>query len=112
MVRTDWAGLGQVADVPENWEEFVAFRIEFGIYFEQIVYVLVAPVCPPGSILAVGGSQDVPLVLAVSLVGWLSHLERWGWAEPGIAPAWELSDQECTEVRWYYLSLNPELRGV
>lgn len=112
VVRTDWAGLELAADVAEGWEEFAAFHIGFGIYFEEIVYVLAAPVCPPGSILAVGGSQDAPLVLAVSLARWLSHLERWGWAEPAIAPAWELSDQEWTEVRRYYLSLNPELRGV
>jgi hypothetical protein len=107
-----------VADVPEGWEGFAAFRIGVGRFFEEIVYILDAPSCPPGSILAMGGNLfavggdgpyvlDASLVLAATFPGWLAHLECWGWAEPAIAPAWELKEQEWQELNHYYLPLNP-----
>jgi hypothetical protein len=50
------------------------------------------------------------LVLASTFPDWLAHLERWGWAEPAIAAAWELTEQERQESYRYYLALNPAAR--
>jgi hypothetical protein len=120
VVRVSWKDVA-VADIPEGWEQFAAFRVGIGRFFEKIVYVLDAPSCPPGSILAIGthlvGCEggdgpfkvDGSLVLAATFQGWLTHLERWGWVEPVIASAWELTEQEQQEMRCYYLALNPGL---
>jgi hypothetical protein len=117
--RVGWDGLEVVADVPEGWEKFAAIRIGMGVYFETIVYVLAAPSCPPGSILAIGTMcgpagdgpfmLDSALVLASSFTDWLIHLERWGWAEPAIATDWDLTEQEQEQNYKYYLALNPKL---
>jgi hypothetical protein len=118
--RVGWGGLGLVGDTPAGWEGFAALRIGFGVSFEEVVYVLSAPSCPPGSILAIGSNVCGPggvgpdalessLVLAGSFPDWLAHLERWGWAEPAIAPSWDLTDGERGELQSYYLALNPSM---
>jgi hypothetical protein len=120
VVRVGWTELGVIADVPEGWDRFTALRVGIGRFFEKIVYVLDAPSCPPGSILAIGGNVpglggdgpyalDSSLVLAANFLDWLAHLERWGWAEPAIAVAWELTERERQELYQYYRALNPRM---
>ena len=120
VVRVGWADVGSVGDVPEAWGRFAALRVGLGMQGEWIVYVLDAPSCPPGSVLAVGtylvgvgaggeGSDalDGTLVLAASFPGWLAHLEMWGWAEPIIAGMGNLPADQHREACRYYLALNP-----
>jgi hypothetical protein len=89
-----------------------------GRFFEEIVYVLDAPSCPSGAVLAVGtllvGCEggdgpfrpDGSLVLASTFLGWLDHLKRWGWEEPVIAGMGERPKPEHQELCRYYLALN------
>ncbi|MBX9582294.1 MAG: hypothetical protein K2X87_18480 [Gemmataceae bacterium] len=117
--RVGWKDVDPVSDIPEGWEHFSAFRIGSGMFFEKVVYVLDAPSCPPGSILAIGSAAgpggDGPyaiessLVLGVTFADWLAHLERWGWWEPAIGGGRELTEPEERELRQYYRSLNPGL---
>jgi hypothetical protein len=122
VARVMWKDLTCAFDdyVPEGWERFAAFQIGMGMFFEDIVYVLDAPSCPPGSILAIGGiapgpggggpfSLESSLVLAASLSDWLAHLERWGWVEYSVAGIGDLSEQEQQEICRYYLALNPDM---
>lgn len=115
-----WSDLHLLAHVPEGWEGFRSLRVGMGPCFEELAYVLHAPVCTPGSIVAIGGSLlslggqgpyvlEGTLVLAASFMDWLVHLERWGWAEPAIASAWNLTEEEWQEIYRYYLSLNPAM---
>jgi len=118
VTRGGWKDLRLVGDVPEGWERFAAFRVGRGMFFDEIVYVLDAPSCPRGSILAIGRDLAGPggvgpfrlegsLVLAESFAGWLAHLERWGWVEYAVA-CWDAPpDQQ--EIEQYYLALNPGL---
>src|SRR5262245_22307286 len=57
VARIGWKDLQLVTanEVPEGWEGFAAFGIGMGRFFEEIVYVLNAPSCSPGSILEIGG---------------------------------------------------------
>jgi hypothetical protein len=121
VTRVGWEGLNQVGDVPEGWERFAALRVGMGMYFEEIVYVLDAPSCPPGSVLAVGTNLvgceggdgpfklDGSLVLAPTFPAWLDHLKRWGWEEPVIAGMGGRPKAEYQELCRYYLALNPSL---
>jgi hypothetical protein len=117
-VRVGWNDLRVVCDAPEGWERFAAFRVGMGMFGDEIVYVLDAPSCPAGSILALGRdlagpggrgpfSLESSLVLATSFPGWLAHLERWGWVEYAVA-GWE-APPEPQEVAQYYLALNPSM---
>lgn len=116
VARIGWKDL-EVGHIPEGWEEFDAFRIGIGMFFVWIVYVLKAPSCPPGSILAIGADVAGPggngpyalessLVLATSFTDWLAHLEQWGWVEYAVA-GWE-PPPDPQEIARYYLALNPE----
>jgi hypothetical protein len=118
VTRVGWKDLLVVSDVPEGWERFAAFRIGRGMFFDDIVYVLEAPSCPPGSILAIGRDLCGPggdgpfrlessLVLAATFPAWLAHLERWGWVEYAVA-GWE-PPPEPQEIDQYYRALNPGL---
>jgi hypothetical protein len=118
VTRVGWSGLGLVGGTPSGWEGFAALWIGFGIYFQEVVYVLASPSCPPGSILVIGTDVCGPggvgpdalessLVLAASFPAWLTHLERWGWAEPAIATNRGLTEREREEPRDYYLTNNP-----
>src|SRR5947209_8218432 len=60
VVRGGWKDLGLGGDVPEGWERFTALRIGAGMFFEKVVYVLDAPSCPPGSVLAIGRDVGGP----------------------------------------------------
>jgi hypothetical protein len=105
-------------DVPEGWEGFTALRIGVGMFGDEILYVLNAPSCPLGSVLAIGRdlagpggvgpfSLESSLVLAASFPEWLAHLERWGWVEYAVA-GWEApTDRQAVEQ--YYLALNPNM---
>jgi hypothetical protein len=111
-----WNGLLILpGDVPKGREGFAAVRVGVGMFSDEIVYVLHAPSCPPGSVLAIGRdlagpggdgpfSLESTLVLAASFPGWLVHLERWGWVEYAVA-GWEAPP----EVVQYYLALNPNM---
>jgi hypothetical protein len=121
VARVMWGDVA-VADVPEGWEGFDAFQVGIGRFGEKIVYILDAPSCPPGSILAIGTNLvgceggdgplkvDGSLVLAATFSGWLAHLERWGWTEPVIAATWELTEQERQELHQYYFAFNPSIQ--
>jgi hypothetical protein len=102
--------------VPEGWEGFAAVRVGVGMFGDQILYVIHAPSCPPGSILAIGRDLAGPggdgpfrmastLVLAESFPGWLAHLERWGWVEYAVA-GW-VAPPDPQAITRYYLALNP-----
>src|SRR5262249_49077534 len=54
VTRVGWNDLFPGGDIPEGWEGFDAFLIGIGMFFDQNLYVLDAPSCPPGSILAIG----------------------------------------------------------
>jgi hypothetical protein len=103
-------------DVPPGWEGFAAVRVGLGMFGDQILYVLDAPSCPPGSVLAIGRDLGGPggdgpfslertLVLARSFPEWLAHLEQWGWVEYAVA-GWE-PPPEPKEIERYYRALNP-----
>jgi len=106
-------------DIPEGWKGFTALRIGVGIFGDEILYVLNAPSCPLGSVLAIGRDLAGPggdgpfrmestLVLAASFPEWLTHLERWGWVEHALG-AFERSSESQQEVFQYYLALNPNI---
>jgi hypothetical protein len=106
------------ADAPEGWEGFAAVRVGVGMFGDEILYVLNAPSCPQGSVLAVGRDLAGPggdgpfrlessLVLAESFTGWLAHLERWDWVEYAVA-GWA-APPDPSEIDRYYRSLNPGL---
>lgn len=120
VARIGWKDLLLVCDVPEGWERLAAFRIGMGMFFEEIVYVLDAPSCPPGSILALGGVAPGPggrgpyalessLVLAASFRDWLTHLERCEWVEYAVAGIGDLPERQQQELCRYYLALNPDM---
>jgi hypothetical protein len=109
-----------VGDTPDGWESFTAWEMGMGEFLDRIMYVLTAPSCSTGSILAIGTNLCGPggdgpyalestLVLAASFPRWLAHLERWGWVEPAITGGGEFSEQEQKEISGYYLALNPQL---
>jgi len=52
-------------DLPPGWEAFAAFRIGVSPFGAQILYVVDAPCCPPGSILAIGNDIRGPGLLRV-----------------------------------------------
>jgi hypothetical protein len=54
VVRVGWNDVGLVGDVPVSWGRFAALQIGLGMQGERIVYVLDAPSCSPGSVLAIG----------------------------------------------------------
>lgn len=103
-----------------GWERFAAYRIGISPFFDEIMYVLNAPVCPAGSILAIGVDVSGPggsgsatlepsLVLASSFEEWLKRLEACGWIEFGLGPGdlAKLPPAEERQHRRYYQALNP-----
>lgn len=107
-------------DFPEGWEGFSALFIGVGMFGDQILYILNAPSCPPGSVLAIGRDLAGPggdgpfrlestLVLAASFPEWLTHLERWGWVEGALGVVEELSESQEQEINRYYDTLNPHI---
>ena len=121
LARVTWKDLGFGGQVPDGWDPFAAIYLAFGMFFEKVVYVLDAPSCPPGSILALGNAISGPggtgpaalestLVLAESFQAWLIHLEQLEWVEPAISgPDRDWTDKEKQEIYRYYLALNPRL---
>lgn len=120
--RVGWAGLGLLWDAPAGWGTFDACLFGFGCHFERIVYVVDAPCCQPGAILAIGGQLDwgpggtgprsanACLVLGANLSEWLRHLEEEDWWEYAIGfgiPSLPVEHQR--ELRAYYLALNPNI---
>jgi len=118
VAQVGWNDLWPACGAPEGWERFAAFRVGMGMFGDTIVYVLNAPSCPTGSILALGRdlagpggvgpfSLESSLVLATSFPAWLAHLGRWGWVEHAVA-GWE-APPDPQEVVQYYLALNPSM---
>ena len=106
-------------EIPE-WELFAAYRIGMSPFFDEIVYVLNAPVCPVGAILAIGvdvagpggsgpATLEPSLVLASSFAEWLKRIEACGWSEYGLGPddLAKLPAAEERQHRRYYQALNP-----
>jgi hypothetical protein len=106
-----------------GWASFAAIRIASSCFGDEIVYVLRAPVCPAGSIVAFGcdisgpaGSgdeTDIPgsLVLAADFQSWLTRLARDAWNEYGFVPGEidNLPEQRAGELRRHFRVLNPEV---
>lgn len=103
-----------------GWERFEAYRIGISPFFDEIVYVINAPVCSAGSILTIGVDVAGPggsgsatfepsLVLATSFAAWLKRLEACGWSEYGLGPGdlANLPPAEELQHRRYYQTLNP-----
>ncbi len=122
VARFGWKDLHSLFgdDTPEGWEGFAAFLIGIGISFEKIVYVLDAPSCPAGSIVAIGGLAPGPggkgpaamarsLVLATSFRDWLAYLERWEWVDYAIDGCGDLPEEQQQELERYLLALNPDM---
>lgn len=122
--RVGWAGLDLIGDCPERWESLDCFLIGSGCHFEKIVYVVSAPCCQPGAVLALGGQLDWGLVgtgssgsdlawglvLGASLYEWLRHLEEYGWWEYAIGfDIPQLPVERQRQLRAYYLALNPSI---
>jgi preprotein translocase subunit Sec61beta len=120
--RISWQDLHVIGmDTVPGWSEgFAAVRIGISQFFDEILYVLKAPVCAEGSILTIGvgvagpeGSGadilEAALVLANSFTDWLQHLKQVDWVEYGLVPGAikELPEATQKEIRRYYLSLNP-----
>jgi hypothetical protein len=104
-----------------GWDRFAGIRIGIGCFFEELIYVTQAPVCPPGSIMAFGVDVDGPggvgsdddaagsLVLAATFGEWINRLRVDGWVEIGLVPGEidGLSTGRATELRRRFAELNP-----
>jgi hypothetical protein len=124
VVRIGWRDLHILGtDECPGWEQFVAYRIGISSFFDEIVYVIEAPVCPLGTILTIGvdiagpggngsAALEPSLVLAKSYPEWLRHLEENSWIEYGLAPGgiMELPISRQRSLLKYYQSLNPGIR--
>lgn len=121
VTRVGWKNISN-ADPPKGWGAFTGFQIGMGSYFTKILYVLTAPTCPAGSILAIGtylvgwaredGDPDAidgAVVVAPSFPAWLAHLERWEWDEPVCVGVGGYPRPEWEELRRYYLAFNPNM---
>jgi hypothetical protein len=121
--RIGWSDLHILgADQCPGWEHFAAYRIGMSSCFDEIVYVLDAPSCPAGSILALGVDLSGPggsgptalepsVVLAPCFAEWLRHMEACGWVEYGLI-AGELANLPAKQQRrqfQYYQALNPDI---
>lgn len=116
-----WKGLDLYTNVPEGWEDFDSFLVGGSCHGAEIVYVLSAPNCPPGAILAIGGDLDWEggtgpyttgncLVLGATFFDWLRHLEEFNWWEYGVGYGIpDLPVERRRQLRSYYLALNPHL---
>lgn len=123
VARIEWRDLHIFgADECVGWKSFSAYRIGVSSFFDEIVYVLAAPVCPTGSILTIGvdvagpggsgpANLEPSLVLASSFAAWLTHMEACGRNEYGLVPGGlaELPEAEQRQHRHYYWMLNPEI---
>lgn len=105
-----------------GWEQFSGYRVGISSFFDEIIYVLKAPSCPPGSMIVLGldimgPGGDGPhvfecsLVLASSFENWIKRLEEKHWLELGLAPGEveKLQPAERAAAIAYYKSLNPLL---
>jgi hypothetical protein len=104
-----------------DWDRFTGIRIGIGCFFDELIYVTQAPVCPPGSIMAFGvdvdgpggvGSNDDPagsLVLAATFREWIDRLSADSWDEIGLVPGEidRLPPDRATELRRRFAELNP-----
>ena len=114
--------LGQ--DEVPGWRGFAAIRIGISSYFDEILYVLDAPICARGAILAIGievggpggdgpHQLDMSLVLASSFDMWIQHMKGLDWVEYGLGmvPGFEnkLSESQERAMLRYYKQLNPSI---
>lgn len=103
-----------------GWNSFAGFRIGVSSFFDEILYVIDSPCCPPGAVLTIGldvsgpggngpASLEPSLVLAATFPEWIGHLKASGWIEYGLVPGGlaELPAAEQQELRQYYQALNP-----
>jgi hypothetical protein len=111
-------------DKPDRgWEHFAGYRIGISSFHDEIIYVLQAPVCAAGSILALGPDVAGPggkgplaiepsLVLAPNFAEWIKNLERAEGHEYGLTPGSirELPKLQKDRLLHYYKGLNPGLR--
>lgn len=122
--RIGWSDLHVIggSEPEEGWEQFSGYRIGTSSFFDEIVYVLDAPSCRPGSILVIGvdiygpggdgpSAFECSLVLAASFEEWIDRLKQANWIELGVIPG-ELENLQPADrqasIR-YYQSLNPKL---
>jgi hypothetical protein len=104
------------------WAGFSAIRIGVGMFFDEIVYVVRSPVCPPASIMAFGADVFGPggegddendpcgsVVLARSFGEWMDRLKTDGWKELGLVPGVlaRLPIERATKLRKRFAELNP-----
>lgn len=109
---------------PEGpWASFSGIRLGISCFFDNIVFVLHAPVCDPGAILAFGpdvpgpggrgDDADIPgsLVLARDLDSWLGRIREDHWHEYGLVPGEidDLPEARAAFLRRHFLDLNPKI---
>lgn len=121
VVRIGWSDVHILGAEPlDGWESFDGYRIGIGMFFDEIVYVINAPVCTPGSILALGVDVAGPggigeytiepsLVLAETFSEWIDRLERCKFVEYGLCPGGlsELVQDKELQLRLNFKRLNP-----
>jgi hypothetical protein len=108
---------------PKDWENFAGYRIGISSFFDEIVYVTAAPVCPAGSIMTIGVDVDGPggkggaalqysLVLAASFDEWMRRLREYNWMEYGLVPGSldELSPANRQALVDVFRRHNPEMQ--
>jgi hypothetical protein len=120
-----WADLHILGkDEPDQgWNEFAGYRVGVSSFFDEIVYVIKAPACAPGTVLTLGPDVSGPggtgpaaiepsLVLASNFAEWMRNMERNGWREFGLTPGdiRGLPVSQKDQILRYYKGLNPGIK--
>lgn len=119
--HVDFSDIHVLQDRESNdWRAFRGIRIGIDSWLDDVVYVLDAPNCALGAIMLLGPDVASPegaegsLVLAESLLDWLSNLELHGWVEYGTCPGGlqDISPNQRRIIVQRLNNLNPGLELV
>ena len=119
-----WKDLHIFGTYPPNggWASFRGIRLGASAYFDEIFYVLEAPVARSGSIIAFGVEVNGPggtgdeafepsIVLAASFEDWIDRLRKDNWEDYGLFPGGihRLQQERQMQLNKQLLSLNPKI---
>ncbi len=90
------------------------------MFFEEIIYVLNAPICMAGSIMVVGGQTIGPggfgpfilertLIVASTFSHWIARLKKSQWIEPCISGLGDYSEKDQQQIIQFYIEMNPSM---